>query len=241
MTIEQTAPIHDLDRLLDALALNEPDLPESAWGPTLGRLATLDDALAPRGDALRLIRRRLMSDAGVPAGRDEPPGRAAPTAAAGPRALSAATPGRWVERRAYHAVAAAAMLLVAVGSVWFGRGVDRTLPDAAPSVAQVGSDLAPGGSAPPGPTGAVSSGRSGVDAIDVARASIGGFGSADLVGLLAIEADAGRRDFVARDQRRREGAASWTDLVQERDWAAIVRAASPNVPTSGQPTPISAV
>jgi hypothetical protein len=73
----------------------------------------------------------------------------------------------------------------------------------------------------------------GVDAVDVARASIGGFGSADLVGLLAIGADAGRRDLAAaRERMLREVDDSWTDLVEGRGWEALVAAAPPAVPSS---------
>lgn len=242
MSIEQTAPILELDRLLDTLAVDAPGLSESEWGPTLGRLAALDDALAPRGDTLAHLRRRLLSETGGPAGRDEVAAeRVAPVAATDVGASPAANPGRRVARRAYHAVAAAAILLVAVSSVWFGRGAERTPPAGAPSVAQVGSNLPSAGTAPPGPTGAVSPGRAGVDAVDVARASLGGFGSADLVGLLAIGANAERRDLVAaHDQMLREMDASWTALVEGRGWEAVVGAAQDEVAPTEPPPPLSA-
>lgn len=243
MTIERTAPIHELDRLLDALALDPEAPPASEWGPMLGRLAALDDAFAPSGDTLRDVRRQLLSDAARPAGRDEVTGeRVAPTAAAGRRFWPVATPSRRGGRRAGHAVAAAAVLLVAVGSVWFDRGGDHTPIPPAPSVAQLGAAQAAGTSTAPGPNRLVSLGRPGVDAVDVARASIGGFGSADLVGLLAIGADAGRRDLVAaREQMLQEvDASSWTDLVEGRGWAALVASDRPEVPTSDQPAPIGA-
>lgn len=240
MTIERTAPIHELDRLLDA-GPADPSLPAAdEWAPTLGGLSVLDDAFAPGGNTLLELRRRLLADIDVAVGGVQvATERAASVAPSVLRPTANARP-RWRRgRRADAAVAAAAMIVVAAGSVWVGRGDGGGTARPPSTVAHVGAPQMPGAPAAPETIDAVSPERSGVDAADIARASIGGFGSADLVALLAIEADAERPGLVgARERMLRKVDASWTDLLEGRGWDAVADAAGDHPATTDRPAPI---
>lgn len=253
MTIDNTAPIHELDRLLDGTLGVYDNVPGVAWAPTLRRLSRLDDDLVPREDVLREIRRRVLTEAGQAIVETTPV-----TAAPAPLArfvtavpLARARSRRRDERSAL-APAAAAVLLLAIGSVWLGSGAGSVAPVADPSVAL--NDAAPisrpdhPGAAPAeteaepvagfsadavAGTGARRDVRA-IAAADVALASLGGLGSADLVGLLALGADVGQREYQERRQEvLREADASWTAFLEERRWRELLPV--PPSDTAGRP------
>ena len=253
MTIDNTAPIHELDRLLDGTLAVYDSTPGAAWTPTLQRLSRLDDDLAPREDVLRQIRRRVLTEVGQASAETDPvnavPAPPAPIVTAVPlaRVRSRRRDERWVL-----APAAAAVLLLAIGSVWLGRGVGSDPLAADPSVAL--NDAAPisrpvrAGAASAETEAVPEAGFSadadawtgapgdvtGISAADVARASVGGFGSADLVGLLALGADVGQREYQERRQEVLvEADASWTSFVEERRWRELLPAPPPDA--AGRP------
>lgn len=249
MTIDDTAPIHELDRLLDGIAGDEWGAADAEWAPTLRRLARLDDGLAPPEEVLRDIRQRVVGAAERPVvGTASALG--ASTSSNGVGNTVASTGGgirRRDERRRIGVAAAAAVLLLAVGSVWLGRGAGNTPPAPAPWVAMTdGAPVPPppelAAEPPPSAVETMSdaasvvtprSGATGdsgaprdrgpIAAADVVRASIGGLGSDDLVGLLAIGAETGQREYAAtRDQVLQEVDASWTAFVEERRWEDLL-------------------
>jgi len=258
MTLADTGPILEIDRLLDRIAAGDAGPDDSSWTPTLHHLRLLDRESTPPPGLQERLARELLDQPGSPPAMTmlAPPGGATvlpqPAPIVAVAADSRPVPNRWP----LLTVASAAVLLLALVGVTLLRPAApppevpylATNPSAAlaPPVAPVlaergaapptgdqprrtppakgGGTKRPGGG-PAWPNPAASGARLDALGVDLLRAGAGGWGTPDLVDLLARGADDGHRALLARQAAFERDLASYTDeLLRRLGWDRVASA-----------------